>query len=180
MLDIEGAIKNWVCLTKAEDIVSKDYYCQTRDVFQARLSHLLAETQYYLLVASVGEIGNNSFDHNLGRWRDIPGVIFWHDKQGKVVIIADRGQGIKETLSKVRSNINDDQAAIKTALTEIVSGRAPEQRGNGLKFVSNSVIKDNWSFYLQSGSGLAEIKDGKVDFKTTTEIVNGCLSIIRY
>ena len=111
---------------------------------------------------------------------DIPGVIFGHSNQDKVIIIADRGQGIKETLSRVVPDINDDQTAIKIALTEIVSGRAPEQRGNGLKFVLNSVIKNGWDFYLQSGRGLAEIKNGTVDFKTTAEIANGCLSIIKY
>ena len=180
MLDIESLIKNWVYLTKTDDIVSKDYYCQTRDVFQARLSHLLAETQYHLLVASVGEIGNNSFDHNLGKWLDIPGVIFGHNNQEKIIVIADRGQGIRKTLSRVVPSINDDQTAIKIALTEIVSGRAPEQRGNGLKFVLNNVIKNGWDFYLQSGNGLAEVENGKVDLKTTAEIANGCLSIIKY
>ena len=179
MSDI-GFIKDWVFLKKADGAVLKDNYCQTRDVFQSRLAHLLAETQNYLLVASIGEIGNNSFDHNLGNWRDIPGIIFLHDKQAKTVVIADRGQGIKATLSKVKPDIKDDQTAIKAALTEIISGRAPEQRGNGLKFVSNSVIKNNWDFYLQSGNGIAEIKEGKTNFVTIAETANGCLSVIRY
>ncbi|MDR0646119.1 MAG: hypothetical protein LBG46_03940 [Elusimicrobiota bacterium] len=53
-------------------------------------------------------------------------------------------------MSKVKIAIKDDQMAVKTALTETISGRAPEQRGNGLKFVSNAVKKNNWHFYLQS------------------------------
>ena len=58
----------------------QDTYCQTRDVFQARLEKLqsvlkdkVSLSAISLLSAVAGEIGNNSFDHNLGNWRDIPG-----------------------------------------------------------------------------------------------------------
>jgi len=53
-------------------------------VFQARLPRLRNELVktfgdkpiFSLVVAMVGEIGNNSFDHNVGSWPDIPGIFF--------------------------------------------------------------------------------------------------------
>ena len=61
----------------------RDVYCQTRDDFQARLETLqstlknkVSLSAISLLSAVAGEIGNNSFDHNLGNWPDIPGIFF--------------------------------------------------------------------------------------------------------
>ena len=39
----------------------------------------LSENIVPLIVAVAGEIGNNSFDHNLGKWPDSPGVFFGFD-----------------------------------------------------------------------------------------------------
>jgi len=44
-----------------------------------------------LIVAITGEIGNNSFDHNLGKWPDEPGVFFGYDIAKGTVVLADRG-----------------------------------------------------------------------------------------
>lgn len=51
------------------------------------------------------------------------------------VLLADRGQGIPRSLAAVAPYITDDQVAVETAFRETISGRAPERRGNGLKFV---------------------------------------------
>src|SRR5262249_41776164 len=55
------------------------------------------------------------------------------------VWIADRGQGIFHSLTKVHPIIKTEQAALKAAFEAIISGRAPEQRGNGLKFVRKTI-----------------------------------------
>ena len=60
------------------------YYCPNSYVFQARLARMEkelsergeAEVFFPLVVAIAGEIGNNSFDHNLGNWPDTAGVFF--------------------------------------------------------------------------------------------------------
>lgn len=51
--------------------VLPEFYCQTRDTFQARvdtmtqqLLHAQGEDLAYIISAMVGEIGSNSFDHN--------------------------------------------------------------------------------------------------------------------
>ena len=42
-----------------------DLFSKTRDVFQARLDAYVSRTNRYLESAVIGEIGNNTFDHNL-------------------------------------------------------------------------------------------------------------------
>ena len=105
-----------------------DLFCKYRDVFQARLDSFVLKTNKYLESAVIGEIGNNTFDHNLdfsaGKAR---GTYFNPDFDG-CIVLADYGQGIRKSLSKIKS-FNDDFTALKTAFTERISGRAPEQRG---------------------------------------------------
>jgi hypothetical protein len=122
--------------------------CETRDTFTARLPHLksflkngLPENILSLVIATTGEIGNNSFDHNLGQWRDVSGCWFESQATGRHlwICIADRGQGVFQSLIKVHPNLADEQAALNAAFETIISGRAPEQRGNGLKFVKQSI-----------------------------------------
>jgi hypothetical protein len=93
----------------------------------------LSYTNDSLLTAVIGKIGNNSYDHNLGSWKDVVGIIFFYDLTNKIVTLADRGQGIKETLSKVKNDIQSDEQAINIALTEVISGRSPEQKRERIK-----------------------------------------------
>ncbi len=141
-----------------------DQVCSTRDLFQARLDtmyrelivHSLNDSEAALLTAVAGEIGNNCFDHNLGQWRDIHGAWFQHGLDGKScwVVIADRGQGVLASLKRVLPTLQSDQEALEVAFQRQISGRSPERRGNGLKFV-RSVINGNASrgLYFQSRSG---------------------------
>src|SRR3989344_4252692 len=143
MENLETEARNWI-ISNAESAQTLDstYYCQTRDVFQARLdamSRVLG--QAYLISAIAGEIGNNSFDHNVGNWPDIPGIFFGYDISSKTrcIVLADRGRGVFATLKEVKPELNNDTEALKTAFTERLSGRMPERRGNGLKFVRETV-----------------------------------------
>ena len=75
--------------SEAPEQIKDEYYCATRDVFQARLDSMVsfllagkvAEGDAYMLAAIAGEIGNNSFDHNLGSWPDVPGIFFGYGRQ---------------------------------------------------------------------------------------------------
>lgn len=126
--------------------------CTSRDVFQGRLDHLhkelLArsrdEAQTALLAAVAGEIGNNCFDHNLGQWQDVPGCWFQYGFEVSPfwILIADRGQGILSSLKRVAPSLNTDQEALETAFSKKLSGRSPERRGNGLKFVRSIINSD--------------------------------------
>ncbi|MFH1253711.1 MAG: hypothetical protein V1664_05305 [Candidatus Uhrbacteria bacterium] len=128
-----------------------DFYCQSRDIAQARTEKLPAllisvgwsEDQAGLFSAVIGELVGNCFDHNIGQWKDIPGC--WLetqiDKNSVRIFIADRGQGVLASLQRVLPDLSDPVEALKKAFTEIITGRAPEKRGNGLKFVLRSLQK---------------------------------------
>lgn len=149
-------------------IVEGQSYSTTRDIFQARLDqifhNLVASTvvpsDLPLIVAAIGEIGNNSFDHNMGHWRDVPGCFLATAfcEEGFSAAIVDRGQGIRATLSRVDRSISTDQLAVEAAFVKRLSGRFPEKRGNGLKFV-RAVINSHPSRCLVcvSGNGLLQI-----------------------
>lgn len=139
---------------------------KTRDLFQARLDRFvqelisennIPEQDAYLLSAITGEIGNNSYDHNLGQWRDDPGCWLEYSSTNSSVdvCIADRGQGIKSSLKHVNPNIKSDDEALTIAFTKRISGRTPEKRGNGLKFV-REIINDSpqRGILCISGSGI--------------------------
>jgi len=141
--------------------------CETRDIFAGRLNQLLPlalpQNELSLLISASGEVGNNSFDHNMGQWKDIPGC--WFETQATRhrhwVLIADRGQGIYRSLSRVIPNISDEESAMKKAFEERLSGRAPEKRGNGLKFV-RELITESPDRGIACRSGRGSIYYGKV------------------
>ncbi len=139
--------------------------CETRDVFaarQARMAELarsgVPEDELALVIAVAGEIGNNCFDHNLGHWRDIPGCWFETQLTGALlwICIADRGQGVFRSLSRAHPGIADERSALVAAFEKKISGRAPESRGNGLKFVRSVVTAgDKRGLACRSGGALA-------------------------
>ena len=138
-----------------------DHICETRDRFASRLNHFISigapEKMLPLIISASGEVGNNSFDHNMGQWKDIPGCWFEIQKtSGKLwVLIADRGQGIYRSLSQVVTNL-DEKSAVQKAFEERLSGRAPEKRGNGLKFVRKLITENSVSgIACRSGRGFA-------------------------
>ena len=184
--EIEQKSTNWA-VTGDPQFASTEWLCSTRDVFQARqerllttLKNLISENLLYLIVGMVGEIGNNSFDHNLGNWRDVAGVLFAVDTETREIILSDRGQGILSTIKRVRPETLDDQTALNTAFTEIISGRAPEQRGNGLKFVKKIIEENNLSLQFYSGQAAVEISSGKFTIKQSDKIIPGSLAIIKF
>ncbi|MBI4348013.1 MAG: winged helix-turn-helix transcriptional regulator [Elusimicrobia bacterium] len=156
----------WCSAASAPANSPADAVCETRDVFAARLTRLgaltaqgLPESELPLVIAAAGEIGNNCFDHNLGNWRDVPGC--WFEAQttgGRLwLCLADRGQGIFRTLRRADPTIPDEQAAVEAAFERTLSGRAPENRGNGLKFVRNIVLgSEKRGLACRSGGGLVE------------------------
>ena len=169
---------------------SAEYYCETRDIFQARLDKMvnsllntgkISEEDVYIIAAIAGEIGNNSFDHNLGSWPDIMGVFFSYElSDGELKIaLADRGQGLKATLKRVKPKIKNDGEALFTAFNERISGRAPEPRGNGLKFVKENVKNRKMRLLFISGLAQAELNE-KMTIKEIDDNIGGSLAIISY
>ena len=163
---IERAIE-WLQRDNGEKFLSSDDHCHTRDIFEGRLIKMSStmarmpklENISAIVFAITGELGNNAFDHNLGKWRDEPGIYYFYDFEKRFIVIADRGQGVLSSLRRVKPELKNDQDALQTAFTEIISGRAPEARGKGLKFVKQNCIANNFELYFSSGNAIYTIPD---------------------
>lgn len=186
--DLRALVEQWAS-SKVGYVPESDVYCQTRDEFQARLEKLqsvlgnkVSPSTVSLLSAIAGEIGNNSFDHNLGNWPDVPGVFFSYDLKEDIIVLADRGQGILATLKRVIPELNSFDEALSVAFTETISGRMPEARGNGLKFVRSVVVKNNFTLNFQTGDAYLYLKqnDKDVIVKKTDVFIRGCFAIIGF
>ena len=166
------------------------FYCENSAVFQTRLVKMqnamaqsgLSLSILSLVVAVAGEVGNNSFDHNIGKWPDMPGVFFGFDISKRQVVLADRGLGVLSTLSRVRPKLKTHIDALRMAFTEIVSGRAPEERGNGLKFVRLVIAENPISLFFRSGNAELRLKkDNNELFITRSQsTTRGCFAVFEY
>lgn len=180
----------WASSGQAPDLPSS-YYCERQDRFNSRLQKLSeiltqrlgtdGQALVSVLGTMVGEIGDNSFAHNLGNWPDVPGIFFAYDLYERYIVIADRGRGVKATLQRVRPT-NSDEEALGIAFTEVISGRSPEQRGNGLKVVREIAQQYGVNLLFRSGLGLVEIDKGENGMKisTTDQNVRGVYAVIRF
>jgi hypothetical protein len=159
----------------------KDCFSITRDVFTARLEGFIIDTNKYLEAAIIGEIGNNTFDHNF-IFRNIyqKGAYCNYTFKEKYIVAADYGRGIRASLKQVIPNIQNDLEALKIAFTEKTSGRSPEQRGNGLKFVSETIQDNSWDLYFQSGNGCCFINKDGIKYSNRDTSIGGCLAIINF
>jgi hypothetical protein len=192
-MDIFSLAKKWV-LDAAANNSANQFFCQDGYTFQARLNRLEETLQtipklkndFSLISSMLGEIGNNSFDHNLGSWPNVRGIFFAYDLNKRQIVLADRGQGILTTLKRVRPNLKNDSEALVTAFTEKVSGRSPENRGNGLKYVKKILIATKkempLKLYFQSGNAFTILSDErnylKVEQSNTS--IKGCLALINF
>lgn len=166
------------------------FYCATSSIFNARLTKMEYalmqkagfEKLYSLLTLITGEIGDNSFAHNLGKWPDTAGIFFGYDLAKGIIVLADRGLGVLETLRQVRPGLPSHIAAVEVAFTEFISGRAPEKRGNGLKTVREVVMEQPFNLFYTSGDAEVRMKEPNKAFHVTRgqRIVRGCLAKIEF
>lgn len=167
-----------------------DFYCATSDRFKSRHERMTHEMDTNpslqqtasLISSAAGEIGNNSYDHNLGNWPDITGIFFAYDLGKRVIVLADRGVGVLATLLRVRPELKSHKEALRVAFTEFITGRAPEHRGNGLKYVTAALMKSGADLRFQSGDSVLEIKRGQsvLTMKTADIPIRGSLALIEY
>lgn len=167
-----------------------DFYCSNSGVFKVRIDKMEMllmrkagfEQLYSIITSIAGEIGNNSFDHNLVNWPDIPGIFFGYDLEQHYIVLADRGQGILTTLRRVRPGLKNHADALQLAFTETITGRAPERRGNGLKYVRMNVTKYPLTLLFQTGNAELSLRQGQkdLDIKSAERTLCGCLALITF
>jgi len=191
---IENLLSNLFKLAKEWAVFKKEFpeqfYCQNSAIFQGRVTKMEtlmiqnkdAKKLFSLLTSIAGEIGNNSYDHNLGQWPDIPGIFFGYDLNKKQIVLADRGLGVLETLRRVLPELKNHEEALRTAFTKIISGRKPEARGNGLKYVRNVISKYPINLIFQTGDAKLTLKGNSPDIviERSPENIRGCLALITY
>ncbi len=194
---LEKTSREWAFNEKPPRILSR-FHCPDKSIFKARLSKLELllsrdkclgiDYKFSLVTSIIGEIGNNSFDHNIGSWTDTIGIFFGYNLIEKKIILADRGQGLLTTLKRVKKKLSTHKAAVKVAFTEYISGRYPESRGNGLKYVrkviegtDNAKLK-SLKLYFQSGNAQISIKHNSdiLDIKKIKSFNKGCFALISY
>ncbi|HAZ16678.1 MAG: hypothetical protein A3H59_03300 [Candidatus Jacksonbacteria bacterium RIFCSPLOWO2_02_FULL_43_9] len=190
MRDIFAEAKKWVMGELSLQNIPQDQYCENSGIFQmrsARFQQELAsrkelEKIYPLILAVVGEIGNNSFDHNLGNWPEDVGIFFAHDLVRGYVVLADKGQGILKTLKRIRPDLASHEDALRVAFTEVITGRSPENRGNGLKFVKKVVQAEHMELFFYSGDAVVQIKTAQADIKIASSSFEfrGCLAFLKF
>ena len=95
------------------------------------------------------------------------------------IALADRGQGLLATLKRVKPELKNDREALFTAFNERISGRAPEPRGNGLKFVKENIKNRKMHLLFISGLAKSELND-KMIIEKSDDNIRGSLAIISY
>lgn len=181
--------KDWATAKEAY-LPPEEYFCPTIEKFKTRLERMALEMNSSetlkevgsLASSAAGEIGNNSFEHNIGNWPDVKGAFFAYDLGKRIIVLADRGRGVRTTLLETRPELKDDKEALLVAFTQMISGRAPEHRGNGLKYVKNAVTKFGFHLTYQSGDAKLEIKksDSDLAISTADASVRGCLVALEF
>jgi len=185
----EEIVQNIFTWVRSKDGQAVDsLYCPTHDIFKARQNKLPRELStvidneqlVFLLSAVVGEIGNNSFDHNFGNWPNIPGIYFQTNTAEGVIVLADRGNGVFSTIKKIKTDVKDDVEALRVAFTEIISGRAPEHRGNGLKFVRRVMEEEELKLKFYSGQAVCVIDGKEMNFLKSSVNIKGTIAIVEF
>lgn len=185
--DLPTLAWKWALADESSEPI-KDFYCKTSDVFTSRLPKLELELQnltslgihYSLLTSMVGEIGDNSYAHNLGNWPDILGIFFAYDLNKRVIALADRGRGILTTLKNIKPELKNHREALKVAFTEIISGRFPERRGNGLKSVAQNVLTSDVSLIFRTGDAELYLKKNQVPLIKECQTFHGCYAVLKF
>jgi hypothetical protein len=168
-------------------------HCNFRDEFNARLERFgkifmnfgLRENDARLVVALIGELGNNVYDHNLGNWpTDISGCFItaqnYPQKKCLEFVIGDPGIGFLGSLKANFPGLSDDISAIKHGLAGN-TGRINEDRGNGLKFIQNWTLENfSGNILIHSGKGLVFLDKDKIEGKEAVEIVGTIVQIMLY
>lgn len=165
-----------------------------RDAFDAYLGKFIAifksfglgDNDAELATALVGELGNNTFDHNLGNWpTDVSGCfvsMINFPKENRIqVVVGDPGVGFLGSLKSAFPEIKTDNDAIKAGLKGN-TGRVGEKRGNGLLSVLNWTLKEfRGNVSIHSGKGFVIVdKDGVKDENVKSILGTIVQVIIKY
>lgn len=155
-----------------------------RDKFEASLPAIIRFLQKkgvndedaYRVTAMIGELGNNAFDHNLGKWPNgfigcLIAMQIQKEKRLLEIVVVDLGVGFKASLSRHTPSPKSETEAILMGLRG-ESGRIGEKRGNGLRTIV-SWLKQYYKGMLriQSAEGVVVVEDDTIQRQTNEAII---------
>jgi len=168
-------------------------HCSTRDQFDGRLGRFVSMFQHFGMneneakraTSLIGELGNNTFDHNLGNWpTDVSGCIIAAQNYPNLkriqVAVGDPGVGFLGSLKAAFPELSSDIEAIKKGLGGN-TGRIGEVRGNGLRIIQSWTI-DNFSGMLAilSGEGFVQVEKDRMMEKKANKVLGTVAQIMIY
>lgn len=124
----------------------QDFYGEYENIFEEFSKIGFSQNNAALITSSIGEIIDNAFHHNLGRWNSSfgPLVILLAqniaDKKEINISICDFGVGFMETLRKNYHELQSEAEAIELAIKPKVTGRLNKMGGNGLVYLQKNIF----------------------------------------
>ncbi len=80
--------------------------------------------------------------------------------------------------------MSDNKEALRIAFTEVITGRAPEKRGNGLKYVRRNIENGYFNLTFQTGDAELTLKAGKTfepeNIRKSDSPIHGCIALIEF
>lgn len=146
----------------------KEQFYSDYDKIFAMLKDIgLTDETTSLVASSLGEVVDNAFLHNLGKWSlDVNGRSIllaqnFSQKRELCFSYCDFGVGFLATLSANYPELNNNFEAIKLAFEKNVTARSPQRGGNGLNYLQQNVFNGfKGELLLRSGEALVNV-DGK-------------------
>jgi len=142
-----------------------DFYSSCENIVALLINLGFTEELALLLLSSLGELVDNSFFHNLGRWDTRLGPLIimlmqaFPEKREFNISVSDFGVGFLETLKKNYPETSNEEEAIKLALKENITSRIEKRGGNGLLFLQNNIFNGfKGNLLIRSRDTLIEVK----------------------
>jgi len=129
----------------------------------------LKEEAVALTASSLGELIDNAFSHNLGKWDSVlgPMVILlaqnFPQKKELCFSVCDFGVGFLQTLHENYPKLSSEAEAISLAIQPNITGRIQKRGGNGLDYLRKNVFNGfQGSLQIRSGNTLLSITSKSV------------------
>ena len=101
----------------------------------------------------------------------------------RILRIFEHGENIHRSIFNVLYRLRIGVVTeVSIPSQEIISGRAPEERGNGLKYVKFIISKNPINLFFQTGNAILNLNANSSDLKISKALDNfhGCLVLIKW
>ena len=141
------------------------------DLLHAQLRHKVDPQVLDALTTALWELGANAIEHS-GSHAVVAGQVYRRglapDHNDKIqIVVGDTGRGVRASFMDTEiHHPADDEAAIKLALTHMVSSVPDPGRGQGLTTTSKEAVGLQGNFVIRSG--VAKLREERWDYNSLT------------